>query len=329
MNFLGDYGLFILKLLSSLAIIVLFIGSAAAIIGRSKEKMTGKFSIKKLNEQYDNYREVIQEETLDKKALKSAYKQQKLIKKSAKKDNRPRLFVLNFKGDIKALSVEALREEITALLLSAQKNDIVLLRLESGGGLVNAYGLAAAQLQRIRSAQLKLVVAIDKIAASGGYMMACVANEIIAAPFAIIGSIGVLAQIPNFHRLLQKNAIDFEQLSAGQYKRTLTLFGKNTEEGREKLQEEINDTHELFKQFIQQNRHQVPIEQVSTGEYWHAIKAIEWKLIDHLMTSDDYLLKQHTEYDCYEIKYQIKQPLSKRITQGVYTVYENLTSHFY
>ena len=109
-----------------------------------------------------------------------------------------------------------------------------------------AYGLAASQMQRIRDKKLKLTVCVDKVAASGGYMMAVVADKIIAAPFAVLGSIGVLAQVPNFHRLLKKHDVDFEMLTAGKYKRTLTMFGENTDKGREKFQEDIEDTHVLF-----------------------------------------------------------------------------------
>ena len=147
-----------------------------------------------------------------------------------------------------AHEVESLREEITAIISIANPSkDKVLIRLESGGGVVHGYGLAASQLQRIKSAGIPLSVAIDKVAASGGYMMACVADEILAAPFAIVGSIGVIAQIPNFNKILKKNDVEFEQITAGEFKRTLTLFGENTDKAREKFREEIEQTHDLFK----------------------------------------------------------------------------------
>ena len=297
-----------------------------ALKAKAKMEEEGALQIKKLNEKYDDLSETINDviqTKAEKKALKS--EQKKSDKKEKKEsETKKRIFVLNFDGDIKASAVDDLRESITAILLTAKKNDHVLLRLESGGGVVNGYGLAASQLQRLRDANIQLVASIDKIAASGGYMMACVANKIIAAPFAIIGSIGVIAQLPNFHRLLQKNNVDFEQITAGEYKRTLTIFGKNTDEGREKLQEEINDVHELFKSFVKDHREKVVIDEVATGEHWFATQCIEKNLIDHLQTSDDYLLSKKDECDIYEIDFKIKQSLAKRLNLFVQNSFHQL-----
>ena len=218
-----------------------------------------------------------------------------------------------FKGDIKASDVSSLREEISAILTFASKNDEIFVTLESAGGTVHGYGLAASQLKRIRDKNIKLIVAVDKVAASGGYMMACVADKIIAAPFAIIGSIGVLAQIPNFYRLLKKHNVDFEQVTVGQYKRTLTLFGENTDEDREKVQEELEETHQLFKDFIKEYRDDVDIDKIATGEHWYGKQAIELKLVDELKTSDDYLSEAVQNADIYEIDYIRKKPLSEKI----------------
>ena len=183
-----------------------------------------------------------------------------------------RVFVLNFDGDWKASAVNLFREEITAILCVAKPQDEVVVRLESSGGVVHGYGLAASELQRIKDHHIPLTIAVDKVAASGGYMMACVADKILAAPFAIIGSIGVLAQLPNFHRFLKKHDVDFEQITAGQYKRTLSLFGENTSDGRKKFQTEINEAHQLFKQFITEHRPQIDIDKLATGEYWFGQK---------------------------------------------------------
>ena len=221
--------------------------------------------------------------------------------------------MLGFKGDIKASDVSSLREEISALLTFATDNDEIVVLLESAGGTVHGYGLAASQLKRVRDKKIKLTVAVDKVAASGGYMMACVADKIIAAPFAIIGSIGVLTQIPNFHRLLKKHNVDFEQITAGQYKRTLTLFGENTDQDREKVQEELEETHQLFKNFIKENRGDVDIEKIATGEHWYGSQAMELKLVDELKTSDDYLSDAVKNADIYEIQYIRKKPMSEKI----------------
>jgi serine protease SohB len=223
------------------------------------------------------------------------------------------VFVLNFHGDIRASALASLREEVTAVLTVAQPEDEVMLRLESSGGLVHAYGLAAAQLLRIRDRRLKLTVAVDKVAASGGYLMACVADRIIAAPFAILGSIGVIAQLPNFNRLLKKHDIDYEQFMAGEYKRTVTLFGENTDKGRHKFQEEIEATHALFKDFVRNHRPQLDLDQVATGEYWYGTRALEHRLADELRTSDDYLLDASAGAEVYEVTYTGKKPWLARL----------------
>jgi len=209
---------------------------------------------------------------------------------------------------MRATDLYALSEAINAVLLAANpKKDQVLLRLESQGGMVHAYGLAAVQLQRLRDAKIYLTVVVDKVAASGGYMMACVANKILAAPFAVIGSIGVIAQLPNFNRFLKSKAIDFEQIKAGQYKRTLSLFGENTEEGRQKMQDEVNETQLLFKEFVHANRPQIDLEKVATGEHWFAKQAIDLKLVDALIVSDDFILNACDEYNVYALEYKLKK----------------------
>lgn len=322
MHFLLDYGLFLIKLVSSVvAVLILFAGLIA--IG-SKDKQKSKLSIKHLNKKFKQYALTMIEATQDKGQLKALKNQEKKHKKRHKKRS-PHLYVLNFNGDIRANPLNALREEITAILLVADnKHDEVLLRLESGGGLVNAYGLAASQLNRIRSTNLKLTVAVDKVAASGGYMMAAVADHIIAAPFAIIGSIGVIAQIPNFHDLLKHKHIDFEQITAGEYKRTLTVFGKNTDKGRAKMQQDVNETHELFKNHLRHHRPQILMDEVATGEHWFAEKAIEYKLVDELNTSDDYLLTKSANMEIYEVEYKLKKTFVQKIANGSTALWQKI-----
>ncbi len=316
MHYLAHYAFFLAKTFTLALIILSLVAAILALFSKGKDSQgTSKLKIKKLNEIYNETQEAIQSEVLSKSMLKDLKKSaKKRAKKEAKtEDQKPRIFVINFEGDIKASAVSSLSELITAILLSAQPKDEVLLRLESAGGMVNAYGLAASQLQRLKDAKIKLTVSIDKVAASGGYLMACVADQILAAPFAIIGSIGVIAQLPNFHRFLSKQSIDFEQITAGDYKRTLSLFGENTEKGREKLQEEVNDTHELFKSYIQRYRPDMDLNKVATGEHWFATRAMDLGLIDHLKTSDDYLLAARDHAKLYELQYKTKQPLAKRL----------------
>lgn len=228
-------------------------------------------------------------------------------------DTRKRLFVVHFDGDIKASALANLREEITAILQIAQKDDEVVVVLESPGGMVANYGLAASQLARVRSAGVKLTIAVDKVAASGGYMMACVADRILAAPFAMLGSIGVVAQLPNFHRLLQRNDVDFELFTAGEYKRTVTMFGENTEEGKEKFQSDLEDIHTLFQHFVSEYRPQLDIAKVATGEVWFGQPALDLALVDELKTSDEYLTSRAQNADLYQVEYKERQNIAKKI----------------
>lgn len=319
-QFLSEYSIFLAKTATIVIAIIIVFTALIALKIKAKSQNKGSLQIEKLNEKYEDIQSEINniiQTKVEKKARKTMGKKSEKEKKAHEKSDTPpsRLFILNFTGDIQASAVSSLREEITAILLTAKSSDEVLIRLESAGGVVHGYGLAASQLQRLKNAKIPLTVSIDKVAASGGYMMACVADKIIAAPFAIIGSIGVIAQLPNVHRLLQKNNIDFEQITAGEYKRTLTIFGENTKAGREKLQEEVNEMHALFKNFVKTNRTIVPIETVATGEHWFAMQTLDKKLIDQLQTSDDYLMQKKDHFDLYEMTYKIKQPLSKRIME--------------
>ncbi|HCU05554.1 MAG: protease SohB [Gammaproteobacteria bacterium GWE2_42_36] len=312
---LVQFVFFLAKATVLVAAILMTIAGIVAIAVKGKTKESTKIKVKSLNEHYRELAEQLQTEILSKEAIKQLKKKKKDKKKTKSlPHSKPNTFILNFNGDLRATQVQALREEITAILMIAKPQDTVLVKVESAGGVVYGYGLAASELKRIKDRSISLIISVDKIAASGGYMMACVADRIIAAPFAVIGSIGVVAQLPNFHRLLQKHEIDFEQVTAGQYKRTLTLFGKNTEQDRQKVQEEVNEAHALFKEFIKQNRPQVDMDQVATGEHWFATRAIQFNLIDELMTSDEYLAKQSETTQLYEICLQKRKKLLDKLS---------------
>lgn len=296
MEFLAEYGMFALKLFTVvIALLILIVG----IFSTGRQQKT-KITILSLNKAWNDIQQHMHKEI-------SGIKPKK--KKKKEKNTHPSLYVIDFSGDIKASQVEQLREEITAILTIATPKDEVVVRIESPGGSVNGYGLAASQLHRIRDRQIPLTICIDKIAASGGYLMACIGNHIIAAPFAIIGSIGVVAQLPNFHRLLKKNDIDVEMLTAGEYKRTLTIFGENTDKGRQKFQEDLERIHGNFKDYVLANRQQLNIEDVSTGEHWLATDALNLRLIDALQTSDEYLNNKMATFNIYKITAQAKQTL--------------------
>ena len=322
LDVLLQYGLFLAKVVTIVIAIGVLLVLGFSLSRRAKTEDT--LEVKNLNERLRNMSTTIKGGVLPKKEFKKELKAQKRRQKEQQRTQetdpsarKKRLFVVNFHGDIKATAVASLREEITAILSLATTKDEVLVRLENSGGLVHEHGLAASQLKRINQHEIPLTIAVDKVAASGGYMMACVGNKIIAAPFAILGSIGVLAQLPNFNRLLKEKGIDFELIKAGELKRTLTVFGTNTDEDRARFQEQIEDTHALFKDFVAENRPELEIEKVATGEHWYGKRALDLKLIDELMTSDDYLLSAAEEADIYQVSYTAGKTLSEKLVSIV------------
>ena len=327
MEFLYQYGLFLAQAVTLVAAVLILVAGLVAVGQRSKaDQHEGHIEIRNLNEKYEQMRDQLQHVVSDPEAVKAERKEKKkkdketakAAKKARKHDEessqqRKRLFVMAFEGDIKASAADNLREEISAVLNQVQEGDEVMVKVESPGGLVHGYGLAASQLQRIRDAGVPLTIAVDKVAASGGYMMACVADRIVAAPFAVIGSIGVLAQLPNFHRLLQKNDIDFELFTAGEYKRTVTMFGENTDKGREKFTEELEKTHELFKEFVSSHRPQLDIAKVATGEVWYGKQAIDEGLVDELMTSDTFVQQHLADWDVFDVRFVLKKNWQEKL----------------
>lgn len=318
-NWLSHYSLFLAKTFTLAGAILCTLAGIMAIARKSKHE--GRMRVRTLNESFQQKAEALLLHGSNKKALKQ---HRKRCKQWKKQPPSKRLFVLRFDGDIRARGVNALRDEITTILLNHQPDDQVAICIESGGGLVHAYGLAASQLARLRDAHIPLTALVDKVAASGGYLMASVANEIIAAPFAILGSIGVLAQMPNFYRWLQKNDIDFEQIMAGEYKRTLTMFGENTDKAREKFQDDINEVHQLFKQFVQRYRPQLDINQVATGELWYGQQALENKLIDRCQTSDDFLCAHLQDWQLIEISSHKPQAWLQQLTQKAMAYWQQI-----
>ena len=339
MEFLIEYGLFLAKTVTFLVAIAVVIGLIVGAGTKTKKDPEGQVEVRRLNDHYEDIKDLMQVTLLEEDEYKAVLKEEKKKHKAEAKAKKAalklaskqadvsavetqenpvekvekRVFVINFDGDVRASATAALREEITALLTIARPVDEVVVRLESGGGMVHSYGLASSQLQRITNASIPLTVCVDMVAASGGYMMACVANKILAAPFAILGSIGVVAQLPNFHRLLKKNDIDFEMLTAGEYKRTLTMFGENTDKARQKFVDELEDVHGLFKRFVSTHRAQVDVDAVSTGEVWFGQQAIDNKLIDEIMTSDEYITAQYADAQVFEMRFEVPKTMPQKL----------------
>ena len=341
MEFIHEYGLFLAKAVTVVVAIIVVLVAMAGMMMRGKQRTAeGHIELKHLNERLREMRESLQHALLDKHGLKQLAKAEKAAAKAKAKsaakagkksrqdgtepDHKPVICVLIFAGDIRAQAVHHLREEITAILSVAGPQDQVVVRLESSGGMVHAYGLGASQLQRVKDKGIRLTACVDKVAASGGYMMACVADRILSAPFAVLGSIGVVAQLPNFHRLLQKHDIDYEMLTAGEYKRTLTVFGENTDKDRAKVKQDLEEIHDLFKTFVGENRPAVDIKEVATGEVWYGRKALDKRLVDELKTSDAFLMELCDGAEVYEVRYVEKKPLQERLGLNIETALERL-----
>ena len=341
MNWFSQYSLFLAE---TATVVIAILAVLIFILSQRRKSLTaGRLSVKDISQEYEQVKDDMLMSSLDeveaKQFNKELKKRKKLEKKQAKQaakkkgstddnaklpDAKPKLFVLSFNGSMDAHEVEELRQEITAVLAIIKPEDQVVVKLESPGGVVHGYGLAASQLLRFRTRNIPFTAVVDKVAASGGYMMACTASKIVAAPFAIVGSIGVVAQIPNFNRLLKKHDVDIELQTAGEYKRTLTMFGENTDEGRQKFKQELEETHLLFKDFVKEYRPNVDIEQVATGEHWFATQAKEKGLVDEISTSDDFILSHLDTYKIIAVSYQRKQKLSEKLSKNVVKGMERL-----
>lgn len=343
MEFLTNYGLFLAKVVTVVVALLILIAAVLSQRGRHKSS-DGEITVERLNESLKTMAERLKAQLVpdeQRKAVQKARKKEEKAERKRKKverkaeakkvgatpePSRHRVFVLDFDGDIKASDTACLTHKIDAVLAVADaRQDEVVVRLESAGGLVHSYGLAAAQLDRLRARGIKLTACVDKVAASGGYMMACVASHILASPFAVIGSIGVVAQLPNFHRLLKKHDIDYEVLTAGEFKRTLTIFGENTDKGREKFLSDLEDTHELFKVHVSERRPQLDIAAVANGDIWFGRRALDVQLIDELKTSDDYLLEACDRADVFIVNYEHKRSLPEKLGLATSNIVEKVT----
>jgi len=349
-----QYGMFLAKAVTIVIAIVIVVGALAASGNRHKKAgKKGMIKVTPLNDHIEDMKDVLRHSILQKDELKQVHKSERKQAKLEQKEKsklhkemhkqgkesasdtasdqvtrKKRVFVLNFIGDVAAEAVSSLREEITAILSLAEPSDEVLLRLESPGGMVHAYGLASSQLLRIKNQNIPLTICVDKVAASGGYMMACLADKLIVAPFSIIGSIGVLVQLPNFHRALKKHNVDYEIISAGEFKRTLTQFGEITQKGRDKVQEDVDTMHEIFKKWIKDHRPSVDIDKISTGETWVGMQAKERHMVDEIKTSDECIVAACESADVFEVEYEIHRTIQDKLGAVFQATTEKLFSNW-
>lgn len=327
MMFLHEYGLFLAKVITIVIALLIVIGAVAAMRTRSRPRE--RLELRRLNRRYREMLKRIESELAPRRSPWRIKARRRAARQDERKHaaDRPRLFILDFHGDLRASATESLREEVSAVLTAARPEDKVLLRLESAGGLVHNYGLAASQLIRLRERRIHLTVSIDRVAASGGYLMACVADHLIAAPFAIVGSVGVVAQVPNFHRVLKRHEVDFELHTAGEFKRTLTLFGENTDAARAKFREELEEVHQLFKNYIARYRPTIDVDRIATGEYWLGERARELGLVDEIGTSDDFVLARLETTELISLRLRRREPMARRLSLGLESLLMRLAGH--
>ncbi len=297
-----------------------------AALARSRSRLgaapdgEGRLEVRRLRERLEALREPLRGALLTPKASAARQKEQRRKAKTPPPCLDKRTFVLEFDGDISASAVDSLRAEVTALLGEARAEDRVVLRVKSPGGTVDGYGLAASQVDRLRQRGLCVLACVDNVAASGGYMLACVASEIVAAPFAVIGSIGVVMPLPNAHSLLKRLGIDYENATAGAHKRLSSVFAEPSRESRDKLQAKLEETHSLFKAWIAKYRPALDLESVATGEYWPATRALELGLVDRIATSDDILLEALEDSEVLQVHYRRPKPLRARLLSRVHAL---------
>ncbi len=329
---LTEYGLFLAKTITIVVAVLVILGGIFSASGARtrKEPHQGEVKIAHLNERFEEMEHHLTQAVLTKEQLKAKEKADKKKEKEEKKKNKnidteerkKRIYVIDFNGDVEASSAESLGQTITAVLTMAEPKDEIVLRLESPGGQVHAYGFASSQVRRIKDHDIPLTICVDKMAASGGYMMACNADKILAAPFAILGSVGVVAELPNFNRVLRKYDVDYDIYTAGDFKRTVTMLGENTEEGKKKFNEEIEATHQLFKNHVSTHRPHLNIEKIATGEHWYGSQCIELGLIDEICTSDEYIFAQRNDADIYEVTFEFKRSMAEKLGLNLETLME-------
>jgi serine protease SohB len=322
MAFWLDIAAFLVKAL----IIVAAVGGLALLIARlarSTEPKDQEIKVLSLDERYDEMRNAMNGALLDRRERKALAKRRKKEAKAAAKARRSetpgkRIYVLAFKGDTRASAVKRLGSEIDAVLIAARPGtDEAVIRIDSPGGTVTGYGLAAAEILRLRERKIRVTASVDQVAASGGYMMACAADRIVAAPFAVVGSIGVVAPVPNLHRLLRKNEIDFEEITAGEFKRTVSVLGEITPAGREHFRGKLDATHEAFKAHVGQCRPNVDIARVANGDYWLAREGLALGLVDEIMTGDELLFRARDGARLYEVSTEARKTLLQQLLSAL------------
>lgn len=228
------------------------------------------------------------------------------------------VFVIDYVGSMMASEVVYLTAKIDAIILKSNKDDEVVINITSPGGAVSGYGLVASQIKRLKTAGLKITATVDTVAASGGYMAAVVSDEIIAAPFAMVGSIGVVANVMIYEELLKNIGIQTNVYTSGDSKRTVVPSRVPNAEEEAKLEAQLEEIHSRFKDHVLSFRPDIDEDKVFTGQAFLAADAINFGLVDKIGTSDELLLNLYKDgHRLIEVQFIIEENIGGSVTKQV------------
>jgi protease-4 len=164
----------------------------------------------------------------------------------------------------------------------------ILLRIDSPGGTVAASQEIALAVKRA-SEKKPVVVSVGDICASGGYMVASQADEIIASPGSSVGSIGVIMEVANVEELLNKVGISFTTLTTGAYKDAGSPYRSLTETETAMLNEQLTVIYDQFITDVAEGRDlpETKVRELATGWVWLGSEALDLGLVDSLGNYND------------------------------------------
>lgn len=221
--------------------------------------------------------------------------------------------VLRFEGDTMATGRQDFARMVDEVLHNKERIQRVIVVVNSPGGGVSVYGQMFAGMERMRNAGVDVTACVDTYAASGGYLMSVPAQRIIAAPFAMVGSIGVVSEFMNFNKLLRRLGVEPMTITAGELKRTVTPLSEVTEENKAAYKAQLEAIHRQFIAVVKKYR-EVDADRVCTGNHWTAAESVELKLnlVDGLATSQEYLFEANQTEDLVTIS-KLQNPYEKSV----------------
>jgi signal peptide peptidase SppA len=191
-------------------------------------------------------------------------------------------------------------ESVAPLLAKAFKTrgaKAVALSINSPGGSPVQSALIAQRIRLLaRENEVPVIAFVEDVAASGGYWLACAADEIVADPASIVGSIGVISSGFGFHELISRYGIQRRVHTSGESKSMLDPFQPEKPEDVERLKRLQNEIHDGFKGWVRERRAarlKGDEAMLFTGEFWTAKRGLEFGLVDSLGELRDTLQQRY------------------------------------